>query len=96
MCFPTADFGVPPVDSECSVHCHWYACMLNHAVNLLMQILNTRDAAERLVMNDRYFFGLLDRMTTDVGRQPNNLHKAPLLEQLQEVKKEAQERLSGS
>lgn len=37
----------------------------------------------------RYFFGLLDRMQTDVGRMPDNPQKAALQERLASIKQAA-------
>lgn len=54
-----------------------------------MQVFDNPPAPDVLTMNDRYFFSLLDRMASDVGRQPDNPGKAPLQEQLKVIKAEA-------
>ncbi|KAK9812959.1 hypothetical protein WJX72_006509 [[Myrmecia] bisecta] len=57
------------------------------------QILNTQEAGRTLVMNNRYFFGLLDKFTRDVNGQPDNARKMKLSMQLREIKKEATARI---
>jgi hypothetical protein len=59
----------------------------------LKQILNTKEAGERLVMNDRYFFGLLERMAGDVNMQPDSPQKAVLVQKLEDIRKNAVARL---
>ncbi|GAB4817892.1 hypothetical protein N2152v2_004938 [Parachlorella kessleri] len=59
------------------------------------QILNTRQAGEQLVMNDRYFFGLLDQMAQDVSKQPDHPKKADLQSKLASIKEEALARLDS-
>jgi hypothetical protein len=50
-------------------------------------------AIEIMTMNDRYFFGLLERMTQDVGRQPDGPQKGMLQQRLEDIRKDALERL---
>jgi len=57
------------------------------------QILNTKQSGEQLIMNDGYFFTLLNRMTSDVSMQPDTPAKETLLEQLAAIKEEAIARL---
>ena len=68
----------------------------NHGPALLfpaLQILNRSEAQEQLVMNDRYFFGLLDHMALDVNRQPENPQKAELVRKLRDIRSESVARL---
>ncbi len=58
-------------------------------------MLSTDEAADALVMNDRWFFGLLDRMTADVRRQPAGAQRDELLAKLAAVG-EAAVRRSGA
>lgn len=55
-----------------------------------LQILNPTSAGECLVINDGYFFTLLERMRSDVSKQPNGQE---LLKKLDEIKKDALQRL---
>lgn len=55
------------------------------------QVLSTRESAERLSMNDRYFFGLLSRMVGDVKRQPEGAAgREELLAKLEGIQAEAE------
>lgn len=51
------------------------------------RVLSQDTAKEALTMNNGYFFGLLDRMISDVLRQPDNGRKKDLMDQLQEINK---------
>ncbi|KAL3137155.1 hypothetical protein ABBQ32_006723 [Trebouxia sp. C0010 RCD-2024] len=51
------------------------------------RVLNHDEAKTALVMNNGYFFGLLDRMISDVGRQPDNSRKKDVMDQLQQINK---------
>lgn len=57
------------------------------------QHLLTPLAIEIMTMNDRYFFGLLERMTKDVGSQPDGPEKELLQQRLEGIRKNALERL---
>lgn len=57
------------------------------------QILNSSDAGTILSMNDFYFFGLLDRMTKDVSRQPDGPQKKDLQAKLVALRQDAVDRL---
>ncbi|KAK9841991.1 hypothetical protein WJX81_002995 [Elliptochloris bilobata] len=57
------------------------------------QVLNSAAAGDALQMNEGYFFRLLEHMTVDVKRQPENAGKAPLVARLEACKIEALERL---
>lgn len=56
-------------------------------------ILNTPESVEQLQMNDKYFFGLVERMMSDVKRQPESARKVQLATRLKDIKKEALARL---
>ncbi|KAI7841568.1 hypothetical protein COHA_004738 [Chlorella ohadii] len=60
------------------------------------RILFNPDAVDTLVMNDRYFFGLLNRMQTDVGRMPDGPQKAALVERLESIKTAADAAVAGA
>lgn len=49
------------------------------------QLLASAAAAGVLTMNERYFFSLLDRMTSDVQRQPRSASQEQLLARLKSV-----------
>lgn len=51
------------------------------------RVLDDEEAKKALVMNNGYFFGLLDRMISDVGRQPDNPRKQDVMDQLQQINK---------
>lgn len=51
------------------------------------RVLSQEAAKKALTMNNGYFFGLLDRMISDVKRQPDNRRKEDLMDQLQEINK---------
>lgn len=53
------------------------------------QILAGAEAGQQLLMNDRYFFSLLERMLGDVSRQPEGEQRAQLLAKLQAVQVDA-------
>lgn len=57
------------------------------------QILNSKEALERLLMNERYFFTLLERMTSDVAMQPDGPPKMALQDQLKAIKQDALNRI---
>jgi len=72
---------------------------LRPEIQLLNQLLRAKTKAERqsvlaqdpptLVLNDGYFFKLLERMAKDVGRQPENPKQQELVAQLQAIKFDA-------
>ncbi|KAL0038104.1 hypothetical protein WJX79_002967 [Trebouxia sp. C0005] len=51
------------------------------------RVLSQDTAKQAQIMNNGYFFGLLDRMISDVNRQPDNRRKKDLMDQLQEINK---------
>lgn len=51
------------------------------------RVLSQDTAKQAQTMNNGYFFGLLDRMISDVNRQPDNRRKKDLVDQLQEINK---------
>ncbi|KAL0017760.1 hypothetical protein WJX77_010093 [Trebouxia sp. C0004] len=51
------------------------------------RVLSQDTAEQAQTMNNGYFFGLLDRMISDVNRQPDNRRKKDLMDQLQEINK---------
>lgn len=51
------------------------------------RVLSQDTAQQAQTMNNGYFFGLLDRMISDVNRQPDNRRKKDLMDQLQEINK---------
>lgn len=53
------------------------------------EILAGAEAGQQLLMNDRYFFSLLERMLGDVSRQPEGEQRAQLLAKLQAVQVDA-------
>ena len=55
--------------------------------------LNGADAGAQLTMNERYFFGLLDRMEGDVRRSPEGPQRGALLEKLGDIRADALARL---
>lgn len=57
------------------------------------QLLNTKEAGERLLMNDKYFFGLLERMMGDVQAQPDHPQKEELQHKLKDIQIDALARL---
>lgn len=61
-----------------------------------LQILFNPDAVDTLQMNDRYFFGLLERMRSDVGRMPDSPQKAALVERLSSIRQAADAAVAGA
>lgn len=55
--------------------------------------LNGAEAGAQLTMNERYFFGLLDRMEGDVRRSPEGPQRGALLEKLGDIRADALARL---
>ncbi len=63
---------------------------VNHALRPFQpQILAGTEAGQQLLMNDRYFFSLLERMVGDVSRQPEGEQRAQLLARLGAVQADA-------
>lgn len=60
------------------------------------QALNSRQAGDTLIMNDGYFFSLLERMTKDVRGSPEGPQRGALLEKLADIKADATDRLPKS
>lgn len=57
------------------------------------RLLNSRASGEALIADDGYFFKLLDQVSGDVHRQPDNPQKARLLLWLGDIELEARARL---
>ncbi|KAL4420018.1 hypothetical protein ABPG77_001268 [Micractinium sp. CCAP 211/92] len=53
------------------------------------EILAGTEAGQQLLMNDRYFFSLLERMVGDVSRQPEGEQRVQLLARLEAVQADA-------
>ena len=60
------------------------------------QVLAAPGAVDQLVMNDRYFFGLLERMLADVQRQPEGQQRTELLQKLQAIQADAEQRAAAA
>jgi len=71
------------------------AASLAH-VPAALQLLATPQAPEQLTMNDRYFFGLLERMMGDVQRQPEGKQRDELLAKLEAIKSDADQAAASS
>ena len=52
-------------------------------------VLGAAGAGDQLVMNDRYFFGLLERMLADVRRQPEGEQRTALVDKLESIQSDA-------
>ena len=52
-------------------------------------VLGAAGAGDQLVMNDRYFFGLLERMLADVRRQPEGEQRTALVDKLESIQNDA-------
>lgn len=59
-------------------------------------MLDTPEAAGQLVMNDRYFFTLLERMVQDVRRQPEGEQREALLQKLEGIQQKATQRAAAA
>lgn len=57
------------------------------------QLLNRQASGDALTSDDGYFFKLLEQVTADVVKQPENPRKASLLQWLAQIKVEANQRL---